>query len=149
MPPTVIPSTPALPLLAFTCRNASFRFSRSHTSSINRFVLAGLSVSWSANCDSVSSLPVPQASPARVEEKSSSVWIFCCLSLLRSMFLVATLLVRAFSHRFRLGLSVGSAFRHWSASLAEHPAGGRGKAGRNLAPSSYFVILGGSDKQWK
>jgi hypothetical protein len=47
--------------------------------------LAGLSVSWAVNCDSVSSLPVPQASPARMEEKSSSVWIFRCLSLLRSM----------------------------------------------------------------
>ena len=32
--------------------------------------------------------------------------------------LLASLLVRAFSHRFRLGLSVDSAFRHWSASLA-------------------------------
>jgi hypothetical protein len=36
-----------------------------------------------------------------------------------------------------------------SASLAEYSAGGRGKAGRNLASSSHFVILGGSDKQWK
>jgi hypothetical protein len=36
-------STPGLPLLAFTCRNAAFRFSRSHTSSITRFVLAGFS----------------------------------------------------------------------------------------------------------
>src|ERR1035438_7563879 len=32
--------------------------------------------------------------------------------------LLASLLVRAFNHRFRLGLSVDSAFRHWSASLA-------------------------------
>ena len=31
---------------------------------------------------------------------------------------LATPLVRAFSYRFRLGLSVDSAFRHWSASLA-------------------------------
>jgi hypothetical protein len=31
--PTVIPSIPALPLLPFTRRNASNRFSRSHTSS--------------------------------------------------------------------------------------------------------------------
>src|ERR1022692_3457950 len=44
---TVIPSTPGLPLLAFTRRNAAFRFSRSHTSSINRFVLAGFSVPFS------------------------------------------------------------------------------------------------------
>src|ERR1022692_773304 len=45
---TVIPSTPGLPLLAFTRRNAAFRFSRSHTSSINRFVLAGFSVPFLA-----------------------------------------------------------------------------------------------------
>ena len=32
--------------------------------------------------------------------------------------LLVPLLVRAFTHRFRLGLSVNSAFRHWSASLA-------------------------------
>lgn len=32
--------------------------------------------------------------------------------------LLATVLVRAFSRRSRLGLSVDSAFRHWSASLA-------------------------------
>src|SRR5471032_675010 len=32
--------------------------------------------------------------------------------------LLASLLVRAFIHRFRLGLSVDSAFLHWSASLA-------------------------------
>ncbi len=32
--------------------------------------------------------------------------------------LLAAPLVRAFSHRSRLGLSVDSAFRHWSASLA-------------------------------
>src|SRR3954447_10509012 len=31
--------------------------------------------------------------------------------------LLATPLVRAFSHRSRLSLSVDSAFRHWSASL--------------------------------
>src|SRR5271157_4299856 len=38
-----MPSTPALPLLAFTCCKACFRFSRSQISSIHRFVLAGLS----------------------------------------------------------------------------------------------------------
>ena len=54
---TVIPSTPGLPLLALTCRNVAFRFSRSHTSSIHRFVLAGLSVPLVALDDSVSSLP--------------------------------------------------------------------------------------------
>ena len=38
--------------------------------------------------------------------------MFCCLSLLRFMSYSPLLLVRAFSHRFRLGLSVDSAFRH-------------------------------------
>src|SRR5438093_12617965 len=57
MVPMVIPSTPALPLLAFTRRNASFRFSRSHTSSISRSVLAGLSHPFVASDDSVSVLP--------------------------------------------------------------------------------------------
>src|SRR5665213_1876505 len=85
MPPTVIPSTPALPLLAFTRRNASFRFPRSHTSSINRFVLTGLSGSLTTGHDSVSSLPASRASPVGVREKSSSVWIFRRMSLLRFM----------------------------------------------------------------
>src|SRR4051812_885899 len=76
---------PTLPLLALTCCNAFFRLSRSHTSSIHQFVIAGLSVSWAAKGDSVSSLPVPQASPAREEDKSSSRWICCRLSLLRPM----------------------------------------------------------------
>jgi hypothetical protein len=81
----VIPSTPALPLLAFTRRHASLRFSRSHTSSINRFVLAGLSGPCATASDSVSSLPASRASPADVAEKSSSIWTFCCLSLSRFM----------------------------------------------------------------
>src|SRR5664279_3664032 len=101
MPMTVIPSTPGLPLLAFTRRNAAFRFSRSHTSSINRFVLAGLSVPFVAPDDSVPSLPASRASPVSLEEKSSCLWIFCCLSSLRLMAYWPLLLVRAFSHRSR------------------------------------------------
>src|ERR1039458_10576995 len=102
------PSTPGLPLLALTCRNAAFRFSRSHTASINRFVLAGFSVPLIAPDDSVSSLPASRASPVSAEEKSSSIWIFCCLSSLRLMTHWPLLLVRAFGHRFRLGLSIRS-----------------------------------------
>src|SRR6266700_1578091 len=85
MPPTVIPSTPALPLLAFTRRNASFRFPRSHTSSISRFVLAGLSMACTAWGDSTSSLPAFWASPIGVEQKTSFSWTFCRVSLLRFM----------------------------------------------------------------
>src|SRR5216683_4338894 len=118
IPTTVIPSTPGLPLLAFTCRNAAFRFSRSHTSSINRFVLAGLSVPFITPDDSVSSLPASRASPVSAEEKSSSIWIFCCLSSLRLMAYWPLLLVRAFDHRSRLGLSIAPPFGFRSASLA-------------------------------
>src|SRR5712691_2377085 len=80
-----MPSTPELPLLAFTCRSASFRFSRSHTSSISRSVLAGLSDPLVATDDSVSSPATPRASPVSAEEKSSFIWIFCCLSPVRLM----------------------------------------------------------------
>src|ERR1035441_4746817 len=118
MPTTVIPSTPGLPLLALTCRNAAFRFSRSHTASINRFVLAGFSVPLIAPDDSVSSLPASRASPVSAEEKSSSIWVFCCLSSLRLMAYWPLLLVRAFGHRFRLGLSIAPPFGIRSASLA-------------------------------
>src|SRR5215467_8961145 len=93
----VIPSTPALPLLPFTCRSAAFRFSRSHISSINRFVLAGLSDPLVATDDSVSSPATSRAAPVSAEEKSSSSWRFCCLSSLRLMAYLPLLLVRAFS----------------------------------------------------
>src|ERR1035438_7556621 len=94
------------------------QFSRSHTASINRFVLAGFSVPLIAPDDSVSSLPASRASPVSAEEKSSSIWIFCCLSSLRLMTYWPLLLVRAFGHRFRLGLSIAPPFGFQSASLA-------------------------------
>src|SRR5271167_1121884 len=106
----VIPSTPALPLLAFTCCKACFRFPHSHISSINRFVLAGLSGSCTAESDSVSSLFASQASPAGGDEKSSSPWTFCRLSLLRFMSYLPLLLVPAFGHCSRLRLSVAPPF---------------------------------------
>jgi hypothetical protein len=74
---------PALPLFAFTRRNASIRFFRSHTSSINRFVLAGLSDTFTVWDDSVSFLPALRVSPTGPEEKSSSLWMFCRASSLR------------------------------------------------------------------
>src|SRR5215831_7746444 len=118
MPTTVIPSTPGLPLLAFTCRKAAFRFSRSHTASISLFVLAGFSVPLVAPDASGPSLPASRASPVSVEEKSSSIWIFCCLSSLRLMAYWPLLLVRAFGPRSRLGLSIAPPFGIRSASLA-------------------------------
>src|ERR1035438_5683277 len=120
IPPTVIPSTPGLPLLAFTRRNAAFRFSRSHTSSINRFVLAGFSVPFIAPDASVSSLPASRASPVSAEEKSNWIWIFCCLSSLRLMAYWPLLLVRAFSHRSRLGLSRSEEHTSELQSLRQH-----------------------------
>src|ERR1039458_554291 len=105
-----MPSTPALPLLAFTCCKACFRFSRSHISSINRFVLAGLSGPCTAEGDSVSSLFASRASPAGGDEKSSCPWTFCRLSLLRFMSYLPLLLVPAFGHRSRLSLSVSPPF---------------------------------------
>src|SRR6266849_4724555 len=118
MPTTVIPSTPGLPLLAFTCFNAAFRFSRSHTASINRFVLAGFLVPLVAPDASGPSLPASRASPVSAEEKSSLIWIFCCLSSLRLMAYWPFLLVRAFGPRSRLGLSIAPPFGIRSASLA-------------------------------
>src|SRR6266852_3305687 len=79
-----------------------FRFSRSHTSSISRFVLAGFSGPLVAPGDSVSSLPTCRASPVGIAEKSSFIWMFCCLSSLRLMAYWPLLLVRAFNRSFRL-----------------------------------------------
>src|SRR5262249_55467931 len=101
---------PALPLFAFTCRNASFKFSGSHTSSINRSVRAGCSVPLAAEHDSVSFLSASRASPVSAPVKSSRFSIFCSLSSVRLLVYSPLLLVRALDHRYRLGLSVGSAF---------------------------------------
>src|ERR1017187_9992909 len=67
---------------------------------------AGFSVPVIAPDGSAPSLPASRASPISAEEKSSSIWVFCCLSSLRLMAYCPLLLVRAFGHRFRLGLSL-------------------------------------------
>ena len=64
----MILSTPALRLLPFTCRSASFRFSRSQTSSISQLVLAGLSGPVVAINDSVPSPAARRAAPVCAEE---------------------------------------------------------------------------------
>ncbi len=79
---TVIPSTPGLPLLALTRFNASLRFSRSTTSSINRSISAGLSVPRFAASDSVPSPSGLGASPLRSSGKANCIWFFCRLSLM-------------------------------------------------------------------
>ena len=50
--------------------------------------------------------------------KASEYWIFCRIPLMSRQSYLPLPIVRAFGHRSRLGLSVCSAFRLWSASLA-------------------------------
>src|ERR1051325_1033155 len=77
---TVIPSTPALPLLALTRFNACLQFSRSQTSSINCSPMAGLSVPRFPADDSVPSLKAVGASLLRSSIKANTSWVFCRLS---------------------------------------------------------------------
>src|ERR1041385_4178951 len=77
---TVIPSTPALPLLALTRANACLQFSRPQTSSINCSVMAGLSVPRFPPDDSVPSTEDFGASLPLSSMKASSSWFFCRLS---------------------------------------------------------------------
>src|SRR5712692_6784730 len=134
----VIPSTPALHLLAFTRRHASLRFSRSHTSSIHRLVLAGLWGPCVAASDSVSSLPASRASPADVDEKSSSIWMFCCLSLSRLMSYsplqrrrLPALLDYARLHRFAAPKGAGRSLPLWPVSSAQAFAKAQGLYSRS------------------
>src|SRR6516162_8422733 len=76
----VIPSTPALPLLALTRFNACLQFSRSQTSSINCSVMAGLSVPRFPANDSVPSGRYFGASPPSYSRKANTSWFFCRLS---------------------------------------------------------------------
>src|ERR1022692_5246934 len=82
---------------------------------------AGFSVPVIAPDGSAPSLPASRASPISAEEKSSSICVFCCLSSLRLMAYWPLLLVRAFGHRFRLGLSIAPPFGIRRASLGLRP----------------------------
>src|ERR1039457_3799912 len=82
---------------------------------------AGFSVPVTAPDGSAPSLPASRASPVSAEEKSSSIWVFCCLSSLRLTAYWPLLLVRAFGHRFRLGLSIAPPFGIRTASLRLRP----------------------------
>ncbi len=94
-----------------TCRNASFRFC-SFTYLLHDLTLCWLGVrcSLTTESDSMSPRPACRASPVGADEKSSLNWIFSRLSLSRYHVLLASPLVRAFSHRFRFGLSVAPPF---------------------------------------
>ncbi len=77
---TVIPFTPALPLLALTRLNACLQFSRSQASSINCSVMARLSVPRFPTDDSVPSTEALGASLPPSSIKASTSWFFCRLS---------------------------------------------------------------------
>src|SRR5690349_11839617 len=77
---TVIPSTPALPLLALTRFNACLQFSRPQTSSINCSAMARLSFPRFPADDSVPSERHFGASPLSSSRKANSSWLFCRLS---------------------------------------------------------------------
>jgi hypothetical protein len=74
---TVMPSTPALPLLALTRLNACLQFSRSQTSSVNCSETAGLAVPRFAVSDSRGRFG---ASPLSFSTKASSSLVFLPLS---------------------------------------------------------------------
>src|SRR5271167_3738530 len=79
---TVIPSIPALPLLALTRANACLQFSRSQTPSIHCSPMAGLSVPRFPASDSVPPSRPFGASPLYSASKANTSWFFCRLSLM-------------------------------------------------------------------
>src|SRR5437667_6756771 len=79
---TVIPSIPALPLLALTRANACWQFFRPQTSSISCSLLAGLSASRFAANDSVPATESLGASLLLTSAKANSSWLFGRLSLM-------------------------------------------------------------------
>src|SRR5271166_6023326 len=102
----VIPSTPGLPLFLRTRFHAISRFSRLHASSINCSAEAGLSGVGFAVDGSALEKPPERASPSRAGSKATEQWIFCRLPFMSRQSYLPLPIVRAFSHRFRLGLSV-------------------------------------------
>ncbi|MGF6313358.1 hypothetical protein ABIB82_007496 [Bradyrhizobium sp. i1.8.4] len=110
----VIPSTPGLPLFLLTRFHALSRFSRSHTSSISRSVKAEFSVADFAMNGSVSRRGFTPV----LRFQGQHLLVVLPLSIHEIPVLLALSIVRAFSHRFRLRLSVFSTFRPWSASIA-------------------------------
>src|SRR5712691_4598505 len=79
---TVIPSTPALPLLLLTRANACWQFFRPQTSSISCSLLAGLSASRFAANDSVPSPEPLGASLLLTSAKANTSWFFGRLSFM-------------------------------------------------------------------
>ena len=97
--------------------HARTRFSRSHTSSIRCVVVAGLSGSATATTGSTPGSRAIGGSPLSLSSRASSRRVFCRSPVTRCQSYLPLPIVRAFDHRFRLGLSVAPPFG-WSASLA-------------------------------
>jgi hypothetical protein len=118
-PPCVRVRTRRFGRLSFASRRAFCRLSsRAFGSPIHRERFGPLLLSRSA-------------SRPGAGEKASSNWLFRRVALIESRFLLTTPSVRAFIHRSRLGISVDSAFRLWSASLASPTS-------RTTTPSADF-----------
>src|SRR5882757_7175098 len=81
-----MPSTPAAPLLRFTCASAFLRLSRSTIASIDGPPAAWLSTWVFAVRASVPSMPEPRASPVATVCKVISSSVFCRISRPRSPF---------------------------------------------------------------
>jgi len=77
---TVMPSTPAIPLLRLTRAKACLKFSRAQTSSIIGSPMAGLSAFRFAVNDSVPSPEAVGASLLLSSRKANTSWFFCRLS---------------------------------------------------------------------
>ena len=95
----VIPSTPGLPLFARTRFHAFLRFSRSHTSSINRLFATGRSGSLFAKGGSVPCWRGCGGSPRSSVMKASSdcwYWIFCRFPSMRAESYLPLPTLRAF-----------------------------------------------------
>src|SRR5271166_2507851 len=102
----VIPSTPGLPLFLRTRFHAISRFSRLHTSSINCSAKAGLlDAGFAVNGSALGPL-LERASPLPAVSKATEQWVFCRFPFMRCQSYLPLPIVRAFSHRFRLGLPV-------------------------------------------
>src|SRR6516225_3265251 len=106
----VIPSTPALPWFRRTRFHALTRFSRLQTSSINCSVTAGFSGAGFATNGSVPWELPDGVSPRSTGSKASTYWICCRFPLMSRQAYLSLAIVRAFGHRFRLGLSVAPPF---------------------------------------
>jgi site-specific DNA recombinase len=104
------PIHPALPWFLLTRFHALWRFSRSHTSSMSCSVTAGLSGAGFAASGSTLRDPTTGASPRPFGSEASECWAFCRFPLMRSQSYLPLPIVRAFTHRSRLGLSVAPPF---------------------------------------